>query len=265
MDSSFCIPQEDFALCVGYRVADPKYVSSDLLVQFITSTNKFNHYILVQEDPDKKVRRVHNHFAGFTSYNTVGTVRANLKKTLSEIDGNSGYGSLRSYKSDWDQTHNFAYACKGTGPHFATEGPKVICTDLSVEQIAKYHSIHWGDCANDSTHAFNETTVVQLSSLDTETPVVKKKKRTKLFMEKLRDEIVEDYPDKLWNVDDDCDFNFLTKKLYKTLGYTVKNLDFIIFNRMMNGLVCGLPKGNSETSADLGRYQERYREARGKR
>lgn len=249
------IPQDWFA--VSFRVASAEYVSSDLLVKFISSSNKFKHYILVQEDPDEKVKRVHNHFAGGTEYNTGGTVRANLKKALINLDGNKDYGGLKENRSVGTMIDMYAYTCKGTGSDFDTQGPNVICTDMPEEDIRFYHAKYWANYAPKLVP--QGALKVQLEIPD---DVPKKKKRTKMFMEKLRDEIVEEFPDKTWNIDDDADFNFLTRKLYKSLGKTVKNLDAMIFNRMMNGLVCGLPKTFDVEEADIDLYRARYRSVR---
>ena len=243
-------------LGIHFRITRPEYVSSDLLVQFISSTNKFQHYVLVQEDPDEKVRQTHNHFAGCTTWNTEKTVRDNLKKSLPCLYGNADYGALFSAITDIAKQNMFGYVCKGKGPNFDTEGPQIVNTDMTPEEIRSYHKWYWEDYAKEKAKK-----VTQISLETIEEPE-KKRKRTKMFMEKLRDEIVEEFPDKLWNFDDDADFNWLTKKLYRSMGAVVKNLDQIIWNRNLNGLYSGLPKSTEHELDDLATFRARYRSSR---
>jgi len=248
-------------LFVTFRITSPEYVSSDLLVKFVSS-KKFNKYILVQEDPDEKVKQVHNHFVGEAIFNTAKTVRDNLKRELPNLFGNKDYGSLygsHTYTSA-DMERAYCYTCKGTGPDYETQGPKIIATDLPEQTIRDYHRASWEYKKNKLKKEADENAIkVQLPPI---TEPEKKKKRTKMFMEKLKDSIIEEFPDKTWNVDEDCDFNYLTKKLYQSLGKTAKNLDYIIFNRMMNGLVAGLPKDYAVEETDITRYRDRYRASR---
>ena len=246
-------------LFITFRVTRSEYVSSDLLVKFISS-KKFNTYILVQEDPDDHVKQVHNHFVGETTFNKVKTVRDNLKRELPNLMGNKDYGALNELLLEADKERAKCYVCKGTGPDFDTQGPKIIATDLTDLQIKQYHAEYWEYRKRlQKVQAEENAIKVQLPPIP---EPEKKKKRTKMFMEKLKDSIIEEFPDKSWNMDDDCDFNYLTKKLYQSLGNTAKNLDYIIFNRMMNGLVAGLPKNYAVEEADITRYRDRYRASR---
>lgn len=248
-------------LFVTFRVTSPEYVSSDLLVKFV-SCKKFNKYILVQEDPDEKVKQVHNHFVGETIFNTAKTVRDNLKRQLPNLKGNKDYGVLHGsyHYTASDKDRAYRYTCKGTGPDFETQGPNIIATDLPDQAIRDYHRDYWEYRHNLAKKEAEENAIkVQLPPIP---EPEKKTKRTKMFMEKLKDSIIEEFPDKTWDVDDDCDFNYLTKKLYQSLGKTAKNLDYIIFNRMMNGLVAGLPKEYAVEEVDLTRYRDRYRSSR---
>jgi len=88
--------------------------------------------------------------------------------------------------------------------------------------------------------------------------MVKKKKRTKLFVERVRDELVEQYPDKGWCIDRELDLKILTTKLYSKMGETCKNLDNIIWCRMLNGLYCGLPKTYVQTQEEELRLMQAF-------
>lgn len=234
------------------RLTSPEYLSSNLLIQF-ARTNTVKH-ILVEEGSDISCKQTHNHLHAETNYKNDQAYRRVIKKTMPNLSGNKHY-SLKI-----GDEKGYYYVCKGTGQDWDTGKPNVLSTTFSEEAIKEFHRMYWKIFSERETHSPGQEPIqVDMSGFHA---VDKPKKRTKMFMEKLLDEIIADHPDKLWNTDDDCDFNFLTKTLYKRLGRTAKNLDYVIFNRMMNGLVAGLPKNTSVEEADLQQYRDRYRASR---
>lgn len=215
------------------RIARSEYVSSPILTNFITS--KLTNYLLVQEDPDKDVSRLHNHLVARIPWNNSKTYRDNLKREFPNLHGQGDYGSLK--QCDEIMYH---YISKGKGPDFDTQGPNVICTSFDDEQIRQFHTAYWAYKTQ-----FPELLPVKVQ-LDQNDPPQPKKKRAKQFTEKIRDELVSVNPDKTWDIRDETDRHILIKFLDSKLGSLAKNFDRVVYVRMFNGLVLGLPK-NFET------------------
>lgn len=211
----------------------------------------------MSEEISDKSKTLHNHIVTRTDfYNRVATIRSNLLKALPVLEGNGSYGGM---KTTDDYAYAAQYVCKGTGPDWDTQGPKIICTDVSEDLIREYHKAYWQIKAGEIKAAESGQIRVDLQ------PVIKQRARTKQWNERLSDKIQEEFPHKLWNMDDEDDLNYLTRRFYKEMGKTARNLDNTIYNRMLSGLYASLPKDYAAEETDLNIYREGYRRWRGNR
>lgn len=202
------------------------------MIDFITQ-NTFRDYILVEENADDQCKQTHNHLLQLTRYNNDQAYRRAFKKAMPNLSGN------KDYSIKVGDEKGYYYVCKGTGPDWDTQKPNVISTSFSDDSIKEFHRMYWHIFAE--RHADDpksDVTRVDMSGLMGEKP----KKRTKMFVERIRDELLQQYPDHLWDMRQPTDRAVLVRFLRTKLGAVAKNLDDTIFMRMFTGLYNGLPR-----------------------
>lgn len=204
-------------------------------------------HILVKENADTDCKQPHLHLHSKTLHKNDQALRREFKKWFPELQGNAHY-SLKN-----GNEVGYHYVCKGTGPEWDTGKPTVLSTTFTEDEIKEFHRIYWNH-ANRIKVDLGSAEVVE------EKP---KRKRTKTFMEKLRDEIEVEFPNHRWNPEMDTDMEFLATRLLKRLGDTAKNLDTIIFTRLMNGLLNGLPKAYEVEQKEKQHYLGAFQRSRG--
>lgn len=235
------------------RLTSPEYLSSNLLVQFARAHTV--QHILVEEGSDLSCKQTHNHLHADTHYKNDQAYRRVIKKTMPNLSGNKHY-SLKL-----GDEKGYYYVCKGTGPDWDTGKPTVLSTTFSEDAIKEFHRMYWKIFSERDTNNSCGGDVIQvdMSGLVPDKP----KKRTKMFMEKIRDELIDKYPDHLWDMQEDTDLRFLTRYLRQKLGATAKNIDDNIFMRMFSGLYNGLPRKAIAEDFEQNHYEDlarrRYR------
>jgi len=236
------------------RCAHPDYLDGRLLEEL--ARDLFDEFILVVENKDHSCKTAHNHLHGRAKDPAMNdqAVRRRIKKRLPLLNGQKHY-SLKG-----GDTVGYVYVSKGTNASWEHGPPSVLATTFAEEHIKTFHGKYWERQA--AAHAARDATMVALEFPDQQAEIPKKKKRTKLFVERVRDELVENYPDKTWCIDDDTDLSILTKKLYSKMGETCKNLDNIIWCRMLNGLYSGLPKTYDQVQEEENRLKDAFRRVR---
>lgn len=78
-----------------------------------------------------------------------------------------------------------------------------------------------------------------------ESKEMNQRKETKLktsWSEKLVTELIEKYPDKMWDMRLETDFNMVRDKMFDNLGKASKSFDEFIFDRLFIGILNKLPK-----------------------
>lgn len=223
-----------FHLRLTYDIANTAYVTY--------AEQRTKDYILVQENADEDCKQTHLHLHCKTFHKNDQAFRREVKKWFPNLQGNQHYSLKQGNEK------GYHYVCKGTGPDWDTGKPHILATSFDENDIKEFHRIYWN-------HA-NRTIVNLADAVPDDKP--KKRPRTKLFMEKLRDELVTELPDKLWNIDLDTDAEFLGQRLLKRLGETAKNLDTIVFTRLMWGLYNGLPKSYESDRAHTAHFMSAF-------
>lgn len=220
------------------RLSHPEYLSSDLLVNFLSKNHMQLEHILVEEgsghDPECQAYNptaLHNHFMSNTTYKNLQIYRRQIKKAFPNLNGN------KHYSVKCGDVKGYYYVCKGTGPDWDTGKPKVLSTTFSEEEIQEFHRTFW------EVHHERHSQSVFKVDMESMVPGEKPKKRTKMFMERIRDELFEQYPDHMWDLyQSETDRRFLSRYLRQKMGATAKNIDDTIFMRMISGLYNGLPR-----------------------
>jgi len=70
----------------------------------------------------------------------------------------------------------------------------------------------------------------------------KPRKKPKAWMQQVVDELLETYPDKLWDMRLETEFNVLRNFMFDRLGDSAKAFDKVVFNRLFIGILNKLPK-----------------------
>jgi len=226
------------------RLTSPNYLSSEQLITF--SKQRLVKHILVEENADAQCKQTHNHLHAETLYKNDQAYRREIKKWFPALAGNKDY----SLKPGDDR--GYQYVCKGTGRDWDTGKPNVLSTTFSEEEIQEFHRLYWIEQP--------ETTAIKVDLTDLAEP--KKKIKCKTFMQKLIDEVILNYPDKTWDIDQETDLSILTEKLYSAMGSAGKNLDNFIWIRMLNALYMGLPKIYEVREREKTNLKEIFRRSR---
>lgn len=204
------------------RLTNPEYLSSEKLITF--SKQRLHEHILVEEGADANDKQTHNHLHGKTFHKNDQAYRREVKKWFPNLSGNKDYHLKKG------DPRGYVYVCKGTSRDWDTGKPKVLSTTFSEEKIKEFHKEYWG----------KQDEVIKVDMTVLEEP--KKKVKCKTFMQKLIEEVILNHPEKTWDIDQEQDLNYLTDKLYTSMGHAGKNLDNFIWIRMLNALYLGLPK-----------------------
>lgn len=67
-------------------------------------------------------------------------------------------------------------------------------------------------------------------------------KQKETWTEKLVSELIEKYPDKMWDMKLETDFNTVRDKMFDNLGKASKSFDEFVFDRLFIGIINKLPK-----------------------
>lgn len=70
----------------------------------------------------------------------------------------------------------------------------------------------------------------------------KETKKGKTWIETVCSELIEKYPDKMWDMRLEVDFNLVRDKMFDNLGKSSKAFDEFVFDRLFLGVVNKLPK-----------------------
>lgn len=188
-------------------------------------------HILVKENADEDCKQTHLHLHCKTLHKNDQAYRREVKKWFPALQGNAHY-SLKT-----GNEKGYHYVCKGTSSDWDTGKPNVLSTSFSEDQIKEFHRMYWN-------HA-NRIKVILPDTIEEKKP----RSRHKQFTEKIAEELVMSYPDKLWNME--IDSRFLVKYLYGKLGKIAKGFNQTKFNEMMNGLYGYLPKEHHVAERDI--------------
>lgn len=226
------------------------------LVEFIKANT--NLQFIVKEYGKSNREHIHACFAFKTAKQTFID---RMKKKFPMIKGNKYYG-CEKLKKGYDTNARYCYKGK------ANDYPDILYTVHTEEQWKAYYTAYWDEfkqkhspvntgCQNDS----GEETV--------KAPKV----RTKMFNERICEELWEDHPlifHSIWfytaykngvtlSLDikpvNNLEFcqDYLADYLYRKLGNTAKNLDKLIFERLYRGMyayiLCKCPENLTKKNA----------------
>ncbi len=228
----------------------------------------FDRVICVTEEADESVQRTHHHIHGESKIKNYAAMRNKyiehglpigrgqyMIRSPDSVDMANKKSVKRDQPDFEPQKHpdasGYVYVCKGTD-----ESPPNINFDKGFSE-AELSALYTDASIHRKSHP--QRVKVDLSTL-MERP--QKPKRAKMFVERVRDEILEKYPDKTWCIDDDTDLKILTNKLYTKMGAVCKNLDNTIWCRMLNGLYSGLPKTYEQEQEEQRRLMYAFNRSR---
>lgn len=176
------------------------------------------------------------------------TFREKLLKEFPILKGNKGYSCKEVKKPE----SNLRYICKGRPNDY----PDILYSVYTDDEIKGFYNAYWLEHKQYEKVAV--TTTEGNMACQNETPVVKVKKPSKTFMQKLHDSVIKEHPnllESIWWAEGyksdfqtfDCHslivdevYNALATILYKALGEAVKNIDDMIFERLYRGLYASL-------------------------
>lgn len=199
-------------------------------------------HIIVKENADQECKQPHLHFHSKTLHKNDQAFRREFKKWFPQLQGNSSYSLKQGNEI------GYRYVCKGTDPDWDIGKPEVLSSTFSEEEIKEFHRQYWNH---------NQRVIVDTTQVPDVNEKVKKP-RAKQFLEKIRDEIVELYPNKQWNIALDTDLDFLVDYLYTKLGTVVKKVNKQIFSDFLNAIYMGLPKTYECREQDKQDYKLAY-------
>lgn len=207
-------------------------------------------HVLALEGADEEEKKPHLHLHCEVTISE-STFRRKVKSWFPAIKGNGEF----SVREKTANIVGYYYTCKGTGPDWETGKPTIISTSFTEDQIKEFHRIYW--------NKKQEQKVDLTAAIEEGEKPTKKRQRTKTFMEKIRDQLIEENPDREWTLTQsvdplESDLIELSEYLYKKLGQSVKNIDQTIFNRMLNGLYAGLPKSSEREREEVERFANGY-------
>jgi len=216
----------------------------------------FDRVICVTEEADESVERTHHHIHGESKIKNYAAMRKTyiehglpigrgqyMIRSPDSIDMANKKSVKRGQPGFEPQKHpdasGYLYVMKGTENCFPTINFDKGFSEAELDTLYTDASIY--------RKSSQQRIKVDMSTL-MERPA--KPKRVKMFVERVRDELLEQYPDKAWCIDHEQDLKILTTKLYTRMGAVCKNLDNTIWCRMLNGLYAGLPKTYVQTQEE---------------
>lgn len=220
--------------------------------------SKSTEHIIAKEAEDDECKQPHIHIHGYFHFKNqqafrdkfVGRTKGDKfdAGAFPELHGSNGRYSIRAKLCD---RLGYRYVCKGTGPNWDTDKPKILSTSFTEDEIKGFHSAYWAHCQPKPPP---EPVIVDMAALDEQTTKPKRKTRALTFMEKIVKELKEECPDKKWNRHLETDRIILVKYLYRKMGSAVKKINKRIFCDMFNGLYAALPKDIETERLEINYY-----------